>query len=338
MLVPKTDLLKPLKALQAFDPKGSPYIGVQLDTDTPQFYRSSPNGYIQSRGFTGTSVTHVSLANFMDCLKSLPEEAVQLGLDNNGILSIYGTTSDVFESETHVHTVAESQAGLKKHDVGVVRVEIDREAFSKVNLRPFKTVTPPVLVKGRLMLATDAGATVIWDGPESLLTAPAIYPRETFLRQISDGAAVAQIMVTANGYWGATVDDMVTYTKGHVIGRQIFDNYAVVGQEIAKLPAQRLVDALESAVKLLEPSEKVDIDPRLGVLAKGKFGDNRNSLGGTGEWQRFGMLAKTAKVVFEALSQTTEDEATLYSVPTSQANTTILRLKRGPFEINFRAY
>jgi hypothetical protein len=336
MLVPKNDLLKPLKSLAAFDPKGSPYIGVRVGNDIPAFCRSGANGYIQSKDFAGGGITYVSLSNFLDCLKSLPEDAVQLGLDSNGILRIYGTSSDVFESEIHVHTVAEGQAGLKRHDVGVVRVQADKDAFSKIDVARFKLVTPPVLAKGRLMLATDAGATVMWDGPESIQKLPDLYPRESFLRMVSGGEEVKEIVITANGYWGAEIGGMVAFVRGHTIGRQIFDNYAASGQEIARIPAQRLVIGLKAAVGLLEPTEKLEIDPRQGVLAKGKFGDNRNSLGESGDWARFGLLAKTAKVVFEALSQATEDEAILYSVP--QAGMAALRLKRGPFEINFRVY
>lgn len=336
-LVPKADLLKPLKALIAFDPKGSPYIGVQLGV-APQFYRSSPHGYIMSRNYDGTEVTHVSLNNFIDCLKNIPEDAVQLGLDANGILRIHGTSSDIFESETHVHTVSEGQAGLKRHDIGDIRVNVDKDAFARINVRSFRTVTPPVLAKGRLMLSTEAGATVMWDGPPSIHKLPDIYPRESFLRMVSGGEEVKQITITANAYWGAEIDDMITYTKGHVIGRQIFDNYATTGQEVARLPAQRLVVGLDAAVGLLEPTERVDVDPRLGILAKGKFGDNRNSLGETGDWERFGIMARTAKVISEALSQTVEDEAVLYVLPRTPTGIKLLRLKRGPFEINFRAY
>jgi hypothetical protein len=261
-----------------------------------------------------------------------------MGLDANGILRIYGTSSDVFESETHVHTVAEGQAGLKRHDTGDVRFEVDKDAFSRIDIRAFRTVTPPVLAKGRLLLATDSGATVMWDGPESLQKLPDIYPRDTFLRMVSGGAEARQIIITANGYWGAEIDDLLAYTKGHVIGRQIYDNYATPGTEVARLPAGRLVAGLDAAIGLLEPTERVDIDPRLGILAKGKFGDNRNSLGETGNWVRFGLLAKTAKVVSDALSQTVEDEAILYTLPPTATGSSLMRLKRGPFEVNFRTY
>lgn len=336
MPVEKSEILKSLKALHYFDPKGAPYIGVQLSDETPKFYRSSSNGFIQSQGFTHKNITFVSLPNFIDCLKNIPENLIQLGLDTNGILHIIGTSDDSFESESHVHTVLEGQAGIKKHDIGELRIKIDKESFSKIDVRPFKIVTPPVLVRGRLMLVTDAGATVVWDGPESLLGIPEIYPRDNFIRMVSRGSNVKEIMINSNGYWGAIIDDMVTYTKGHIIGKQIFDNYTVPGQEIAKLPAQRLVVGLDAAVGLLEPSERLDIDPKLGILAKGKFGDNRNSIGETGNWEKFGLLARTAKVVSDALSQTIEDEVSLSQITTSIGP--LLRFKRGPFEITFKAY
>jgi hypothetical protein len=338
VLVPKQDLLRPLKALVAFDPKGSPYVGVQLG-DPPKFYRSGTHGYIMSRDFVdGESVAHVSLSNLIDCLKNLPEDAVQLGLDANGIMRIHGTSSDIFESESRVHTVAVGQAGLKKHDIGETRFEVDKAAFSRIDIRGFKSVTPPVLVKGRLMLVTDAGATVLWDGPESIQKLPDIYPRETFLRMVSGGAEVRRMAITSNGYWGAEIDELVTYAKGHVLGRQIFDNYAAAGTEVARLPAQRLMVGLDAAVGLLEPTERVDVDPRLGVLAKGKFGDNRNSLGEAGDWPRFGMLAKTAQVVSRALCQTLEDEAVLSLLPPTSTGSSVMRLQRGPFQVNFRSY
>lgn len=339
MLVPKSDLIKPLKALEKFDPKGSPYIGVQLGS-TPKFYRSSPHGYIMSRGFGNEKIAHVSLFNLMDCLKNFPEDAVQLGLDANGILRIDGTSSDIYESQTRVHTVSEGQAGLKKHDIGDQRIEMDKDAFSQIDIRSFKTMTPPVLAKGRLMLVTDAGATVMWDGPESIQNLPdGLYPRDNFLRLVSGGMAeVRQIAITAHGYWGAEIDDLITYIKGHAIGRQIFDNYSSPGTELAKLPAQRLVAALDTVVGLLEPTEQVTFDPKLGMVAKGKFGDNRTSLGETGEWTKFNMLAKTAKIVSEALSQTVEDETILYALPPTPTGRSLMRLKRGPFEVNFQAY
>jgi hypothetical protein len=186
------------------------------------------------------------------------------------------------------------------------------------------------------MLSTAKAATIIWDGPETMQQVPELYPHESFLRAVSGTVPVEELTITANGYWGAIVGDMVTYVKGHFIGRQIFANYSVAGQELARLPANRLLEGLGAAVGLLHGRETVDIDPRLGVMAKGKFGDNRNSLGETGTWPKFTVLAKTADVIYDALKQTPEDEAILLSVPGTAGTT--LRLKRGPFEVNFRQY
>jgi hypothetical protein len=337
MIVPKNDLLKILKTLALFDPKGSPYIGVQLGSAMPSFYRSSALGYIQSNDFGDGGTTHVSLAHFINSLKNMPEDSIQLSLDGMGVLCITGT-DDQFKSDTHVHTVAPGQAGLKKHDIGEPVFPVDKNAFAKINVKPFKMVTPPVLVKGRLMLATDAGATIIWNGPEFVHNFPEVYPREGFLYMVCDGAEVKNMTVTTHGYWGAEIEDFTVYTKGHDRGRQIFNTYTSPGQEIGRLPAKRLMDTLDSAVGLLEPAGKVEIDPKTGLSVKGKFGNSQHSLGEGGNWPKFGMLAKTAKVISDALSQTFDDDAVLFSVPTTMAGVIILRLKRGPFEVNFRAY
>ena len=337
LLTSKNDIIRPLKALANFDSKGSPYIGIQL-ADTFQFHRSSASGFIHTKGyFPGRPTTYVSLSHLFDCLKSMPDEGIELGLESNGILRIHGTANGL-ESESHVHTVLEGQAGVKRHDVGDRVAAIEPDVFSKIDTRLFRCATPPVLAKGKLMLATDGAATIIWDGPEAISKAPELYPRESFLRFVSGGVPVEELIVTANGYWGAIADDMVIFVGGHASGRPIFDSYLVSGQELAKLPAQGLLLGLQAALGLLLPTGRVDVDPRLGVVAKTKFGDNRTSIGETGEWPKFGMLAKTARVICDALSQIDDNDAVLYSVPSPGPGTSVLRLKRGPFEINFRSY
>lgn len=335
MLTEKNELLRSLKAMQAFD-KGSPYVAVQLPPagGRPQFFRSSADGLIYTKDFApGNTVTYVSLEHFISCLKSVPEDAIELGLDANGILRIFGTSSDIFESESHVLTVSPRQAGGYAHTTGEVILRIEPSVLSRIDVTKFNLNTPPVLANGRLMLSTKAGATVVWTGPEALNTAPGLYPRENFLRAIAGEAVVADLGVTSTGYWMASTGGLVTYIKGHTVGRQHFDLYNSPTQELAKLPAERLLIGLNSAYALLEPVEKVEIDPKLGVMAKGKFGDNRNSLGETGNWSRFTILAQTAKVIYDALSQTIEDEAVLY---TSGPGT--MRLRRGSFEVNFRSF
>jgi hypothetical protein len=335
MLTDKNDLLRSLNACKTFD-KGSPYVSVQLPPNggKPQFYRSSADGFIFTKGFNfELPVSFVSLEHLITCLKNVPEAAIELGLDANGIMRILGTSSDILESEAHVLTVSARQAGGFTHNTGELVAPVEPHVFHGINVRPFGLSSPPVLAKGKLMLSTKFGATVIWTGPEALNNVPEIYPRDNFLRAIAGDISVEDLSISTNGYWMATNKDVVLYVKGHTAGRQQFDLYNTPIQEIAKLPAERFLVGLGAAVGLLEPTEMVEVDPRLGVLARGKFGDNRNSLGETGNWSRFTLLAQTANVIYDALSQAIDDEAVLY---TSGSGT--MRLKRGPFEVNFKTF
>lgn len=336
MLTDKNDLLRSLKAMQAFD-KGSPYVSVQLPPNggKPQFFRSSPDGLIFTKDFApGVPVSHVSLEHFITCLRNLPEDTIELGLDANGILRIFGTSSDIFESESHVLTVNPRQAGGFVHNTGEVLVKVEPTVFAGINVSKFALNAPPVIANRKLMLSTKASATVVWTGPEALDKVPPLYPRENFLRAIAGEPIVDDLGVTAGGYWMGSVAGLVTFVRGHTTGRQHFDIYnGPALQEVAKLPAERLLLGLNAAYGLLEPAERVDIDPRLGVMAKGKFGDNRNSLGLTGDWPKFTILAQAAKVIHDALVQSLEDEAILYT--SGPGN---MRLSRGAFEVNFKSF
>ena len=141
------------------------------------------------------------------------------------------------------------------------------------------------------MLSTNKGAVVMWSSPLLALLPDKLSPREPFLRMVC-GQEVDELVLTQNGYWGAVIGDLVTYNKGHVLGRQLFDNYNVAGVEVAQLPAERLLTCLHSAVGLLDEPTRINVDPKVGVIAKGTFGDNRNSLGETGDWQKLAFRQK----------------------------------------------
>lgn len=336
MLTDKSEILRTLKALAAFD-KGSPYVAAQFPQGgKPQFHRCSANGFIQTKGYSPLEPSaYVSLAHFLSNLRLLPEDNIELGLDANGTLRIYGTSSDIFESEATVLTVSPGQAGLMKHETGEPVTAVVPSTFSGINVRPFTFSTVPVTALGRLMINTNAAATVFWDSA-ALSSLPDVYPREPFLRAVSDGAPVQDMAVTSNDYWAASVADMAVYIKGHKQNRQIFDKYNVPTQELAKLPAERLVVALGSAVGLLEANEAITLDPRLGVVASDKYGTgSRNSLGAAGDWPKFTVAAATAKVIHDALAQGEGDEVVLASAP-SPIGGTAFRLRRGAFEVNFR--
>jgi len=216
-------------------------------------------------------------------------------------------------------------------------IALDSQTFSGLDIKPFTLVTEPVLAHGKLMLATNRGAVVMWSS-ETLASQPInLSPREPFLRMVC-GQEVDDLALTANGYWGATIGDLVTYTRGHVLGRQLFESYDAPGIQLAQLPAERLLTCLRAAVGLLDDTDRIDIDPKIGVIAKGSFGDNRNSLGETGDWAKFGLQAKTAKVVIDSLSQASGDYVTLEVTSSGSGPTSQMRLVRGQFAVNFRSF
>jgi hypothetical protein len=338
MLVVKNDLLKSLKAVAAFDSKGAPYIAVQLiDGQKPMFQRTNNEGIIQSKNYGINPTTYVSLNHLTNVLKACPEDSIELSTDDRGIMHLHGSSGVVLNSESNVHTVREKDAGTKLHDIGARVVTLDAKTFAGLDISSFKLATEPVLSDGKLMLATVKGAVVMWQS-DLLASQPIkLSPRETFLRIVC-GEEVGELVLTANGYWGATFGDLVTYTKGHILGRQLFDSYNTPGVQVAQLPAERLLTCLRSAVGLLDDTDRIDIDPQLGVIAKGNFGDNRNSLGETGTWQKFGIQAKTASVVIDALSQAEGDYATLESTSPGSGPSSTMRLSRGQFAVNFRSF
>jgi hypothetical protein len=338
MLVNKKDLLLPLKALEAFDYKGAPYVGVQLvDGHKPMFLRSNNDGIIRSKEYGVFPTTYVSLGHLKNVLKNCPEDSIELSVNERGIMRMYGTSEVGSNTETNVHTVSEKQAGTKIHDIGVNMVSLDTQTFVGFNIDKFTLVSEPVLAHGKLMLATNKGAVVMWKN-ELFSSQPVnLSPRESFLRMVC-GQEVSELSLTKNGYWGAGIGDLVTYTKGHILGRQLFDSYNQPGTGAAQIPAERLLTCLRAAVGLLDEQEVIEVDPKLGVIAKGTFGENRNSLGETGDWKRFSLQAKTAKVVIDALSQTAGDYATLELTSTGSGPSSTMRLVRGEVAVNFRSF
>lgn len=338
MLILKNDLLKPLKFLASFDHKGAPYVGVQLvDGHSPMFLRSNNDGIVQSKDYGAYPTTFVSLGHLINVLRNCPEDSIELSVNDRGIMRMYGTSEVGSNTETNVHTVSEKQAGMKLHDIGTRVVTLDSQTFQGFQIDKFTLVSEPVIAHGKLMLATNKGAVVMWKN-DFFATQPInLSPREPFLRMVC-GQEVQELMLTKNGYWGASIGDLVAYTKGHVLGRQLFESYNQPGVEAAQLPAERLLTCLRAASALLDETEIIEIDPKQGVIAKGTFGDNRNSLGETGTWQRFSMQAKTAKVVIDTLTQGVGDYATLELTSTGSGPTQTMRLVRGALSVNFRSF
>ena len=331
MLIDKADLLKTLRVIQGFDSNASPYIGVQLVPDgVPRFYRSGAFGFVMGREYSSQTPTNVSLSHLLDRLKVLREEKVEIDTDHNGILKL-SSTENTFDSELRIHTVPQSQAGLKTHTVGDIAVRLDPGVFAGIDPSPFKVKVPPVLAEGRLMLATS-DAVVLWTGPDSL-RGIRVYPREAFLRMACGNSDIREVVLTANGYWGVATSELVMFNYGHGLGRELFDAYNIPSIEIVRFPADRLVYSLKAVAGLGE-KDKVEIDPKLGVTSKDRWGsDAKFGLGGTAGFTKFAIMGSTAKAIADALSQSKDEEAVLSSV---QMTHPTLRLRRGPFEVNFK--
>jgi hypothetical protein len=336
MVIVKNDLLKPLNVLADFDHKGAPYVGVQLvDGHKPMFLRSNNDGVIKSKDYGDHPTTYVSLSHLRNVFKNCPEDSIELSVNERGIMRMYGTSEAGSNTETNVHTVSEKQAGMKTHDMGMKMVTLDPTTFSGFDIDKLTLVSEPVLKGNKLMLATNKGAVIMWQNELFASQPIRLSPREPYLRMVC-GQEVDELTLTANGYWGATLGDLTTYTKGHVLGLQLFDSYNQPGTKVADLPAERLLTCLRAASALLDEQELIEVDPKLGVIAKGTFGDNRNSLGETGDWIRFSLQAKTAKIVIDTLSQGVGDYATLELTSTGLTRT--MRLIRGSLAVNFRSF
>lgn len=335
MLLDKSDLLKTLRALETFDTSASPFVAVQLvENRTPEFYRSSINGQIQTNYFDllKTGNTYVSLSHFRDCLRALPEEKVELSLDPNGILKI-ASMDNSFDSEIRVHTVPVAQAGLKAHDLGNLATSLSPTTFLGCDTSPFAAASPPMLINGRLFISTKFGA-VIWTGPEPL-RAIQLQPREPFLKLVTGNPAVEDLFISEKGYWGAKVNGMLIFSYGHMLGKELFNAYNVPGVELARFPAARLVQAMHAAAGLCADQDKVEVRPKEGIVVRDKFGnDSKFGLGGGEGWHKFAAFGKTMKTIADALSQSKDEEAVLYDVP-SFTNPT-KRFRRGPWEVSFR--
>jgi hypothetical protein len=329
MLVDKIEVQRILRTITAFDGKGCPYVAMQLPANgTPQLYRSSNNGFIHTKGIDCGERSYVSLSDLNDTLRVLQEEKVFFNFDSRGVLRISAMDS----ADLVVHTTTEKQAGLTRHHVGEPgRVVLDPDTFASLDVKSFKAAGRPTLVDGKLMLATSSGI-VMWQGPDSLRGVE-ISPQYEFLRVIS-GNKLEGLCISERGYWGAYSANLVMFMAGHISssGKRLFASYDAPGTPVATIPANQLLYALTVAQKLCGDSDRVDIDPKEGVTFREKAGEPSFMKIGTYEgFKRFGIFGSTAKLIVDALSQTSEEEAVLSTVPSDPGT---MRFQRGIFEVN----
>lgn len=332
-LVDKAELMKTLRVVAGFDSAASPFIGTKLaDEDKVHVYRSSNIGFIQSKEVLPGPQTFVSLNHLQDCLRVLVGDKIEFSTDKNGILKVSATDAS-FETELRVHTVAAEKSGQKSHEVGAVKVRLSPELFKGFNARHFACATPPVLFNGRIMLPTQAGI-VFFNCPEELKKIE-VNPRESFLNFITPGKT-EEIVITEKGYWGAIGTDLMLFAATHQFGRPLFNSYQISGELIEVFPVSRLLYSLGAAANLTDsPMAKVEIGPIDGITTRDNFGNpSRFTLGTKGTWLKFNIMAKTARLIVDALEQAKDggDEARLFQTEAG------MRLQRGCWEVNFKTF
>lgn len=329
MLVSKSVLQRTIKALQRFDPTGSPFIGLQWGNETPLFHRSGATGIIESLGYDrGLPALVVSLPHLANTLASTAAEQVDLATDRTGILSVTGTT-EMGVDDLRVYTVRQNIPWAKTHDIGETATEIDHEAFKGINTSHFELASPPVLRRSKLMLATNHG--IIMRNGVPVETYP--YPREAFLRAIST-LPIEKLYTTRGGYWGAVAGGLRVLVAGHRVGDSVFDTYAVGATTITEIAAERILWSLKSGSDMAAEGSHITIDSVQGVQVRDEYGHlNKFTFGAPSEWPVFMIRPRTARVIHDALSQAKDETVLLQQVDTST-----MRMTRGLWEVSFKFF
>jgi hypothetical protein len=328
MIATKTSLLRTLRSLAAFDPKGTPFVGLQ-SRGVPLFHRSSPNGYLQSKGYhLAAPSTVVSLAHMQDCIRAMQDEQIKLSRDDNGTLRLQSVDT-TFTDDLRVHTVRDTSAWCKRHVVSSETDSklLDPKMFAGVSISPFQLSVPPVLRRDRMMLATDHGIVMRTDIP-SLDT---VYPRAVFLQALP--ADMTALHLTANGYWVARSETMELAVAGHGVGNQVFEMYDTSAETEATFPAARFLFALSAASGLCGEGSRIQWSPQRGISTEDQFRNPASfSIGDMPNFSPVSIPAKTADVISAALSQSTDEVILLGR--TAQG---IRRVTRGQWSVSFRA-
>jgi hypothetical protein len=334
MLIDKGDLLKVLRAVSIFDSQGCVYLGVQTPDDgKPQFHRSGPYGFIQTKDFDlMQGCVYASLANLKDLL-NVSADVMDMIIDPHSRRLRMESTEE-FPVRLQVHCVVQSASGFKPHYLGEPGfLRYSGDLFNGFDIRPFKVLTQyPVLENGRLMVSTVSG-TVVWNGPDSLKPV-FMQPREAFLRFIA-GGGIAEYQITKQGYWMAEKDGLVcALYSPQEVSKDSLRLYSLPGTELARFHAPRLVTSLHNAAAYLSDTDKVELHPKDGIVCRDKYSNTQVFPHGASNstWTKGAIFARTAKFIVDCLNQTTEDVAVLYSVPLRNPT---YRIVRGNFEVNF---
>jgi hypothetical protein len=329
MLIDKGELLKSLRIISGFDTPACAFIGVQLPKNAkPQFHRSSMYGVIQTPDFDLTQ-PHIfaSLANLRDLL-SVSTDSMEMSIDNAGKLRL-----DSLEGvRLQIHSVRAAVSGDKAHYLGDPSTyRYPGDIFSGFDIRPFKSlVSPPLLDGGRLLVSTIAG-TVIWTSDN--LKIITMQPREAFLKFIA-GNACTELLLGNQGYWMAEKEGLVCAMSAHSTPKELLNVYKHPGTELTRFDASRLLASLSSVSYLTSDTDRVELHPKEGIVCRDKYNNPQIFPHGatSTSWPKGAIFGRTARFIVDALNQTNENEAVLYSIPLRNST---YRIVRGPFEVNF---
>src|SRR5271157_311215 len=328
---PKAELQKTLKLMESFDFPASPYVGIQFTEGKPEFYRSSDNGFVQTKGYRAGEV-FANLHQFNQYLNYLPDQ-VDISVGPTGILQLHSDNSN-FPVNLCVHTVLASQSGLIRHAVTDREIDMKSDTFAGIDMS-FATIKTlggqPTIANGKLVIPLNTG-TVVWEGLDSLQPTHSWSPMFSFLKLVC-GETVEDLYIADNGYWHATLDGVSIFMSGHSGDSFFFSRQTQAGEEVCKLTAGVLLWGLTGAATLCEELWPIVVDPQTGITTQDKYGNPAQWMLDQGlNWQRFRLTGAQAKMIVSVLKQAKDDSVTLSSVLTD--TTPLLRLQRGKFIVN----
>ena len=334
-MIKKTGLGSILRLLGVLDSSACPYVAIQFTVGgTPLFHRLSSFGFIQSRDFDPMLVRHfVSFFHLQDCLKASAED-LEFSVSQGGIVCIESVDGP-YHNLLHVHTVREASTGIKYHIIGEPAQErLDPAAFSGIDVSMFDLAQQPCLADERLVLGTLSGV-VKWRVPDSIKHV-FLYPRKSFLR-LACGGKAEELSLSEKGYWVMSKDGALGCFASHTMGDALHQVFNVPGTEVARLDAIRLVHALKGVSVLCGDTDKVYVGPVRGISCRDRFGNEATfSLGIEADgWPEFGVMGSTARLMADALGQSQEKEAVLYSI-VPRSGGPAMRMARGLFQVDFR--
>jgi len=339
-----SSLVEMAETLNAEDPGSAcAYMAVQVCPGrVPALYRSSPLGFVQSRGFDPDGTRHfVSLGHLNNCL-SASADSLDLLVDSGGMVCIESVDGP-YRNFMHVHTVREASSGVKYHSIGDPAVErLDPATLSGISVAlpsDIPMAQQPSLFDGRLCIGTRGGLARYRVPP---LSGIGLNPCRSFLKFACGGTADA-LNISGNGYWICQRGGMVSCISSHRLQDPMRQAFESPGSLLATVDAFRLAEAMGSALKICGRNSGPGKTGKMylgqdGVTCRDTFGNEASfSLGPQQPWEGFGITGYAAELVVFFLRQAQDKEAAIQSTePVMAGLPPARRISRGPFEVDFR--